>query len=102
MSALELIWKLDISDNKKYLLIIIGIICLCVVCSMIPKKKKQEMMAEVPTGQPKTKCQSEYDKCQLRNKQNNTKDFCYPCFQNGQAPDFFFDSDSQQWIKSTV
>ena len=47
-----------------------------------------------------TKCQSHYMKCIENNIITGADNFCYPCLDNGNSPDFFYDPRINQWVKS--
>lgn len=96
MSIIELFWYLDVTDNTKYLIIFGIIVCVLITCIMNGKKKVHKKTKK--KHEQLTKCQSNYLKCIKNNMVNNTENFCYPCFNNGNEPDFFYDSQTNQWI----
>ena len=91
MSLIELFWHLDVTENTRYMLIFVVIVIILGLCVMNGKKKLNK-------NKKKTKCQKNYYKCMKKNLKNGTNDFCYPCMQNGDASDFFYNPQTNQWV----
>lgn len=120
MSVIELLWHLNVTDTTKYMIFFSLIICILVMCVIngkkknINKKKKkknkyngnnynlnnqEEEYADYFMNQNPTKCQSNYMKCMEGNVMNGTNEFCYPCLNNGNSPDFFYNPQINEWVK---
>lgn len=95
MSIIELFWYLNVTDATRYLIIIGVIIFILALCIINGKKKKSNHKKK------QTKCQVNYKKCIRDNKKNKTNNFCYPCLNNGNSPDFFYNQEIGQWVKLT-
>lgn len=93
MTILDLLWNVNVSDKTKYLFLIGLIVCSFILCFLSGKKKKSK--------KKQTKCQKNYSKCIRNNIKNKTNDFCFPCLEDGSAPDFFYNHNTGQWIKSS-
>lgn len=108
MSVIELLWTLNVSDNTKYLLIIGFIVLLFLTCVYNGKKnnkrltkkqrKDKEYMNYYINNNP-SKCQANYMKCVDDNIKNKTNNYCYPCLENGNSPDFFYNPQIGEWVK---
>lgn len=86
MAILDLLWDINVSDNTKYLIIICLLVGLFIFCAFSGKKKGKM-----------TECQKKYKKCLRYNKKNKAKRFCYPCLEDGSAPDFFYNRNGE-WV----
>jgi hypothetical protein len=95
-SILNLFWNLNTTDNTKYIIIIVIIIGILTLCIFSGKKKTHKR-----NNKKKTKCEDSYMKCMQNNIRNNRNDFCYPCLDDGNAPDFFLNPHTKQWIKAS-
>jgi len=102
MNIIDLFWQLDVSDNMKYLIIFGSIVLLCAYCALngfktsTKKKENNDTFYNQYTKLNKlTDCQQNYINC-INN--NNDSDKCYPCLQNGDYSNFFFDPKKGQWI----
>ena len=93
MSIIELFWYLNVTDTTRYLIIIGVIIFILALCIINGKKNNHK--------KKQTKCQTNYKKCIRNNKKNKTNNFCYPCLDNGNSPDFFYNQQIGQWVKLT-
>lgn len=96
MSLINLFWELNVSDTTKNLIIvgiIVGILALCFFSGK-KKIKKTNKINKIN----KTKCERNYMKCMENNIKNKKNDFCYPCLDDGNAPDFFFNPKTSEWI----
>jgi len=60
---------------------------------------QEEEYADYFMNQNPTKCQSNYMKCMEGNVMNGTNEFCYPCLNNGNSPDFFYNPQINEWVK---
>jgi len=56
---------------------------------------------EYYTQNKPTKCQNNYIQCVETNVKNGTDKYCYPCMNDGNAPDFAYNPQLGQWVKST-
>lgn len=126
MSVIELLWYLNVTDNTKYLIFFGIIVCMMMICVMNGKKtnnnKKRNKLNKYKNNNSynnlnkedteyinyfmkssPTKCQSNYMKCIENNVKNNKNEqeaeFCYPCLNNGNSPDFFYNPQINQWVK---
>lgn len=100
MSIIELFWHLDVSDNTKFLIIIGIIICVFVSCILNGKKNnKKKSKKSNKSNNDLTPCQQNYMQCVNDNMRNNTNNYCYPCLDNGNSPDFFYNPQIGQWVK---
>lgn len=91
MSLINLIWYLNVNETTKYLIFIGFFVLIMVYCLYSGKKKSNKTKKS-----KKTTCQKKYDACMRNNVINGTDNFCYPCFEDGGAPDFFYDSNIGQ------
>jgi hypothetical protein len=115
MSVIELLWHLNVTDTTKYLIIFGIIVCILMMCVMNGQKKNKNKKKNKSFGhnnQDKeyvkyfmksspTKCQTNYMKCMENNINSGGNDFCYPCLDNGNSPDFFYNPQINQWVKLT-
>ena len=113
MSVIELLWHLNVTDTTKYLIFFGIIMCILMMCMMngkkkninIKKKKKKNSKYDYESeelyfnGSIPTRCQTNFMKCVNDNQQNGTNEFCYPCLDNGNAPDFFYNPQINEWVK---
>ena len=108
MSLINLFWELNVSDSTKTLIvigIIVGILALCFFSGKKKKNKLKQNNKNVSLYQNQdqnknqTKCERNYMKCMVNNIKNKRNDFCYPCLDDGTAPDFFYDPASEEWVK---
>ena len=94
MSLINLFWELNVGDTTKTVLIvgiIVSILALCVFSGKNKTNKKNK---------PSSKCERNYTKCMENNIKNKKNDFCYPCLNDGNAPDFFFNPKTNEWVAS--
>ena len=89
MGIVDLVWYLNVNDSTKYMMFLGFFVCIFLYCFVSGKKRKKPK-------KKKTGCQKSYDACMSKNRINGTNNFCYPCFDDGQAPDFFYDSNIGQ------
>lgn len=110
MSIIELFWHLDVSDRTKYQAILASIIIIGLICVVSGKKKsKKKIKKEIRDKEYQTymglrnpsPCQVNYMKCVTDNAIKNTRNFCYPCLNDGTLPDFFYNTQINQWVKLT-
>ena len=94
MSIINLFWHLNVSDQTKYLILLGSIVFILGMCLLGGKKKKKSNTSKL------TKCQQNYFNCVENNKKNKTNNFCYPCFEDGSAPDFFYNPQLESWVSS--
>ena len=100
MSLINLFWELNVSDTTKTLLVIGIIVSILALCVFSGKKKTNRMNKRNNKNKaPSTKCERNYMKCMENNIQNKRNDFCYPCLDDGNAPDFFYNSKTNEWLK---
>lgn len=100
-SILNLFWNLNTTDNTKYIIIFLVIICIIALCFFSGKKKTTRKNKSVKlSSTPSTKCERNYVKCMENNIKNKRNDFCYPCLDDGNAPDFFYDPKIKEWRTS--
>lgn len=109
MSVIELLWYLNVTDGTKYLIILGFIICVLIMCMINGKKKNKKNRKKKSQNYDNydnydnyspTKCQSNYLKCMENNIKNDTNEFCYPCLNDGNAPDFFYNPQIKEWVKA--
>jgi preprotein translocase subunit SecG len=121
MSAINLFWQLNISDETKYLLIFFIIICIFAVCFYNKNKNSKNSKNKIKNKSTKknysndynddyynqytkkknlTKCHKNYMSCVENNMRNNTDNFCFPCLNDGVKQDFFYDPISKEWISN--
>lgn len=129
MSVIELLWHLNVTDGTKYLIIFGMIVCILVMCVMngeknnkYKKKNKLKRYNEREDREEReeredmgwikgrknggyvnypTQCQSNYTKCVENNIMFGNNEFCYPCLNDGNSPDFFYNPQINQWVKLT-
>ena len=121
MSVIELLWHLNVTDGTKYLIIFGIIVCILVMCVMNGEKNNKykkknklkhhnENRKDMEDSENReyggyanypTKCQSNYTKCVNNNLMSGNNEFCYPCLNDGNSPDFFFNPQINQWVKLT-
>ena len=87
MSIIDLVWYLNINESTKYMIFIWFFVLIMLYCVYKGKKKKNSKKTK------RSLCEKNYDTCMKKNLMNGTNNFCYPCFDNGQAPDFFYDPE---------
>lgn len=125
MSVLDILWQLNVTDTTKYLIIVGIVICILFIFIMSAKKKEKYSNLTKPKNKQKkskksnldqvdidkeyfeyyhekkpTKCQFNYIKCVEDNVKNKTNKYCYPCMENGNAPDFSYNPVLNQWVKN--
>jgi hypothetical protein len=106
MSVIELLWYLNVTESTKYLIILGFIICVLIMCMMNGKKKNKKsrknksQKSQSDNSYFPTKCQSNYLKCMEDNIKSGTNEFCYPCLNDGNAPDFFYNPQINEWVKA--
>jgi hypothetical protein len=88
---IDFFWHLNVSDTTKYLILTGFCVSVLLLCLYTGKKKKAKK-------NKKTSCQKKYANCINNNMINGTNNFCYPCLNNGQAPDFFYNPQMDQWV----
>ena len=94
MSLINLFWHLNVSDQTKYLILFGMIVCIAGLCLLGGKKKNSSKNKNL------TKCQQNYKNCVENNIKKGTNNFCYPCFNDGTAPDFFYNHQLENWVSS--
>jgi hypothetical protein len=113
MSILNLFWHLNVNDSTK-LMMILGIIVLIIIMCWYTGKKKPSKKVKVKhlvnniddtyinylTKKNPSVCEKRYMQCKESNVINGGNDFCVPCLNDGDAPNFFYDSEKEEWIKS--
>lgn len=97
MSIINLFWHLNVTDQTKYLMLFGMILCIIGMCLLGGKKKNKKNNVKYNNL---TKCQQNYMNCVENNIKNKTNNFCYPCLNDGSAPDFFYNPQSDNWVSS--
>jgi hypothetical protein len=124
MSAINLFWQLDISDETKYLLVFLIIMCIVAV-GVYNKNKNKKSKAkkdnkyfnkninktpinknffhddyynEYLNKRNLNKCHHKYMECVENNARNGTDEFCYPCLNGGNKPDYFYNQETNEWV----
>lgn len=123
MSAINLFWQLDISDETKYLLVFLIIMCVVAIGvynknkNKKNKTKKENKYFNKNINQTTTKnifhddyyneylnkrnlnkCHHKYMECVENNAKNGTDEFCYPCLNGGNKPDYFYNQETNEWV----
>jgi|694.fasta_scaffold105971_2 hypothetical protein len=107
MSVIELLWHLNVTEKTKYLIIIGFIVCIMLLCIYNGKKKtvknkkikNNKIYKEYYNKLKPTNCQTKYMQCVQNNIINEKNEFCYPCLENGNSPDFFYNPQLNEWIQ---
>lgn len=113
MSLLDLFWNLNVTDTTK-LAMVLGIIVIIIgMCYFSGKKKPfkkikrknilnnlDDTYINYLTKKKPSKCERRYMECKESNILNNSNNFCVPCLDDGTSPNFFYDSETKEWIKA--
>jgi hypothetical protein len=89
MGVIDLVWYLNVNDSTKYILFVGFFVFIMLFCLYNGKKKKR-------SKKKRSQCQKNYSSCMRKNKMNGVNNFCYPCLDNGQSADFFYDPNIGQ------
>lgn len=112
MSLLNLFWHLDVNNNTKLVMILSIIVLIIVMCYFSGKKKSNKKIKRKHlnnlddtyinylTKKNPSKCETRYMQCKDTNVLNESNDFCVPCLDDGKSPNFFYNSDKKEWVKT--
>lgn len=115
MSLLNLFWHLNVTDNTKYLIVIGLFVTVLIACYFGGTRKKttkklknkkhnipkfDDAYVDYLTKPKLSMCEQKYMQCKESNFINDSEAFCVPCLDDGNAPNFFYDSNKKEWIKT--
>ncbi|ARF12421.1 hypothetical protein Klosneuvirus_5_91 [Klosneuvirus KNV1] len=112
MSLLNLFWHLNVTDNTKTIMVLGIIVLIIVMCYFSGKKKSNKKIKKKHlnnlddtyinylTKLKPSMCEKRYMQCKESNVLNGSDDFCVPCLNDGKSPNFFYDPEKKEWIKS--